>query len=324
MLMNIAPRGDRINDPLYVVTAIFNPVRFNSRWRLYLRFKEFIERSPNAKLVTVEIAFGDREFTITESNNPFHVQLRTNDELWHKERAINIAISRLPLDWRYVAWIDGDVAFFRPDWANETLHQLQRYSVVQMFNEAIDLNANYNPLMRHKGFAACHVQGAPTGKSVAGLYEAVILPQGVRAWHPGFAWAMTKDAYNALGGLFDVGVLGAGDNHMAKAFIGQADNSMHKDISNEYRKSVLSWQDKALQLKKNLGFVDGSLIHFWHGTKASRKYWDRWRILVDTKFDPNNHLETDWQGLYRIAPQQIKLRDLIRQYFHERDEDALN
>lgn len=63
MLTQIAPRGDKITDPLYVIAPVFNPIRFKSRWRLYLRFKEFVERSANVVLVTTEIAFGNREFT---------------------------------------------------------------------------------------------------------------------------------------------------------------------------------------------------------------------------------------------------------------------
>lgn len=288
-----------------------------------MRFKEFVERSANVVLVTTEIAFGNREFTVTEENNPNHVQLRTNSEIWHKERAINLAVQRLPQDWKYLAWVDADVMFIRPDWANETLHQLQHYDIVQMFNEAIDLDYNYNPHMRHKGFAACHVQGAPLGKTVAGLYEAVVLPSGVRAWHPGFSWAIRKDAYDVLGGLFDCGILGAGDNHMAKAILGQAGKSMHDKVSQGYRDAVLRWQDRAKALKSNMGFVEGTLVHFWHGPKANRKYWDRWRIITNTKFDPDQHLETDWQGLYRLKPEQTKLRDLTRQYFMQRNEDAL-
>lgn len=324
MTSSLVTRPDKIDAPLYVIAPIFNPIRFRSRWSLYWRFKEFIERSRNVVLVTVEMAMGERDFVITDPDNPYHLRLRTSSELWHKERMINLAFRRLPLDWRYAAWIDADVMFVRPDWANETLHQLQHAAVVQMFNEAIDLDYSYNPLMRHKGFVACHRQGVTTTNSGYGGYEGVVLPSGVHAWHPGFAWAIRRDAYDLLGGLFDCAILGAGDNHMAKSFFGNASASMHANVSPGYRSVVEEWEKKAALLKRDIGFVEGTLVHYWHGPKVARKYWDRWRILVETKFDPTQDLEMDWQGLYRVCSDKIELRDRLRAYFRERNEDALS
>ena len=53
-----------------------------------------------------------------------------------------------------------------------------------------------------------------------------------------------------------------------------------------YRKAVIDWQARALKLRGNLGYVPGTVLHHWHGRKASRKYWDRCKILTDTQFDP--------------------------------------
>ena len=39
-------------------------------------------------------------------------------------------------------------------------------------------------------------------------------------------------------------------------------------------------------LPRNVGYVDGLVLHHWHGHKADRKYGNRWRIYVDNKFDP--------------------------------------
>jgi hypothetical protein len=95
---------DGFMSTLYVVTCVFNPHRYRTRLELYKRFEKYIADSPHTKLLTVELAFDDRPFAVTSPDNPWHLQLRTKTELWHKERLINLGIERLPADWRYVAW----------------------------------------------------------------------------------------------------------------------------------------------------------------------------------------------------------------------------
>jgi hypothetical protein len=107
-----------------------------------------------AILFTAEIAFGDREFEITEPNNPRHLQLRCKDnqEIWLKECALNLLIQRLPENWRYVAWIDADVSFARPDFAQETIQLLQHYDLIQMFGQAMDYDVNYETSVMTPGY----------------------------------------------------------------------------------------------------------------------------------------------------------------------------
>ncbi len=79
---------------MYVITMISNPCRYKARYETYRKFKKVMDDA-KIKLITLEIAFGDRPFEVTERNNPFHLQFRTIDELWHKENALNIAINYL-------------------------------------------------------------------------------------------------------------------------------------------------------------------------------------------------------------------------------------
>src|SRR5882672_4375394 len=89
-------RPDIITDLLYVITPIFNPVRYRSRWKNYKNFEKHILDS-GAHLVTIEFAFGNRAHVFTEAVHPNHtiIHVRTNNEIWIKENLINIAISRL-------------------------------------------------------------------------------------------------------------------------------------------------------------------------------------------------------------------------------------
>jgi hypothetical protein len=76
-------------------------------------FQRHVETS-GATLYTFEVAFGGREFEITEPNNPRHLQLRASSELWRKENALNLMAQRLPAEAQYLAWIDADVQFAVP------------------------------------------------------------------------------------------------------------------------------------------------------------------------------------------------------------------
>ena len=99
---------------LDVVAVVSNPCRYRSRYDLYRAFERHMHAS-GVRLTTVELAFGERPWEVTEPDNPRHVRLRTAYELWHKENLINLGVQHLPRDWKYVAWIDADVSFARPD-----------------------------------------------------------------------------------------------------------------------------------------------------------------------------------------------------------------
>jgi len=291
------------------------------------KFRTMVEATPGAVLYVVEVAFGDRAFTATEPDNPRHLQLRSQDVLWLKERALNLLERRLPPDWKYLAWIDADVKFVREDWVNETLQQLQLADVAQMWSEAIDLDYDFQVLARHQSFVASYRQGVPQPKTFAGGYYApatTVPPQlPYHPWHPGFAWAWRRQAWEDVGGLLDIAILGAGDNHMAKSLIGDGGVSSHPQISDGYREEVLAWQTRACRLQRNLSLVKGTVEHFWHGPKEARAYWTRWQILVEEGYDPHRDLEIDpATGLYRLRASAWKLRDRIRAYFESRDEDS--
>lgn len=326
-----------MDDTLYVIAVFSNPRRFRSRYKLYKDFEAHILESPNVKLVTVEASFGDRDHEVPVNDRVTHIQLQTKHEFWLKENLINIGISRLPRDWKYVAWVDADITFARRDWARETVHMLQHHGLVQLWTDAIDLGPNYETMANHKSFAYSYYH-APATKDKPdsrypkhGCYGSGGIPTHPKTnwWHPGYAWAMRRDIFDKLGGLIDFAILGAADNHMAWATIGHVERSMAKGLTGAYVDELHRWQDRALTyLRKNIGFVHGTILHHWHGAKKNRRYYDRWQILVKNQFDPDNDLKRDWQGLYQLCdqftPRSIALRDDIRAYFIQRNEDSID
>ena len=329
-------RPDVIKQPLYVITPIFNPQRYRTRWKLYNNFEKYILDS-GAHLITIECTFGERAKAITEIVNDRHtiIHVQTKSEIWLKENLINLAIQRLPENWKYVAWIDADIQFVRTDWVGECLHKLQHYDVIQMFSEAHDTNYEFETLKTHKSFMWCYHneesgavppnQGRTALPKIVGSDGVAIKGKPFLYWHPGFAWAARREAIDHLGGLLDWGILGGGDTFMAYALIGMLNNrTMPNSLGVSGVRWLKEWQNRAEKyVRRNVGYMQGTIYHYWHGSRKDRAYYDRGTILTNAQFDPEKDLKKDWQGLWQINPENIKLRDGARRYFSQRNEDSI-
>ena len=295
---------------LDVVSVIANPIGWKSRLRLYDTFEQHMLDS-GVRLTTVECAYGERGFELAGRAHVNHIGVRAKTPVWVKENLINIGISRLPADWRYVAWIDADICFRRADWASATVNALQQYDLVQPWSDCYDLGPNGEHLQVHRAFCRQWIDGQP------------ISPGPYVFAHPGYAWAATREALNHLGGLIETASLGAADHHMALALIGQVETSLPGGVTAAYSAPLRGWQSRAERFSSgNIGFVPGTIEHHWHGAKDKRKYIDRWQILVRHRFDPNNDLKRNISGVLELAGNKPKLRADIDRYLRSRDEDS--
>ena len=311
-----------------MITAIFNPCGYKSRYDL---FKDFAARMKEngVKLFVIECAFGEQPFSVTTDKNPLHIQVRSSSIMWIKENLINVCISKLPPHWRYVAWLDADIEFVNQDWVSDCISILKKYKVVQLFDECILLNKDKTTMAKKEGFIYKYFKGtfmSPTSKSSKG--NAYFSPMDKKKGkeddhgHPGFAWAMTRDAYEQLGGLIDFAVTGAADTFMAYSFIGEL-NKTTIPIKNEtYLAALKSWEKKSLQaVRKNVTYLSGAIKHYWHGEFKDRQYYEREKILYETNFDPKADIKKDMQGLYQFVSPTSKLSQRLYQYFVMRNED---
>jgi hypothetical protein len=301
--------NDPIEEFLHVIIVVSNPCNYKRRYQLALEFMERFKMEPRCKLYVVELAYGSQEFRLTDPENPSHLQLKTESApLWHKENMINIGIRRLlPVDWKAVAWIDADIEFDSPTWATDTLKILNgSRDVVQLFSHAIDMDANEETMNIFTGFGFQYSKGLTWGTGTL--------------WHPGFAWAMTRKAYDKLGGLYEKSILGAGDHNMALSFIGLGTRSINDLTTTAYKNSIQKFERAASGLR--LGYTPGVVRHYFHGKKKNRKYSERWKILVKYAYDPENHVAYNSDGLIvptaKCPPKLIK--DILK-YFKERNED---
>ena len=330
-MQNLKAKADL--SKFWVITPISNVARFKRRYELYHRFKEMCECA-GVNLLTVELALGDRQFMITDRDNPNHVQLRSVEEYWHKEVMINAGIeylAQLDPEAREAAWIDADC---RPAqnpraWFEETWHELQHFEFVQMWEWILDLDYDQNPIGRAgPSFMANYIKyGTPYPEGIMDS-ENKSQPYAVSWGSPGLAWAANISALNKIGKLPDEAILGAGDWYLAHMLTSGLDFPAMNKYSAGYRNRFIRRQELCERwIKRDVGFVKGLVLHDFHGKKKNRKYNTREQILIENQYDPDLDLKKDSQGIYQLEtwdPRQIRLRDQIRQYFRQRNEDSID
>jgi hypothetical protein len=355
---------DAVREPLYAVVPYFNPWRWKSREKHTIRaVKHFVDAG--AVVYLVEVGFNRRELAFANSgldgtlancsvigadHNFRHryIGLHTKDELWLKENAINVGVQNMPYNWMQVCWLDSDVHFVRPNWVGECIHKLQHYKFIQMFSHAQDMGPNYEvlpadyPHSNGIGFAKAWQDGKldtitqsahPPGHKhhhhhhhhhhhyppYEGYYGGRVFP--------GLAWACTRQAWEEVGGLLDIAIWGGGDWHMSHALIEKKEGMMRADLHHGYQKKVMQWFYRChTHIRRNIGVMEGTIMHSWHGKKTDRGYNAKHLLLAKVGFDPDRHLKRDYQGLWQLHDDRstayVQLRDLMRKIAKERNEDS--
>lgn len=344
----------------WVIAVCNNPVRYKTRYQLFQRFVERLQRAPGINLYIVEVQQGEREFVLTDPKCETHLQMRTRDELWIKENMINLAVQNLMQGAgyratgvvpRYVAWIDSDIYFeHEATWHYETLHQLQTYDIVQMWETAVDLGPNGEIISEapHTSFMSCYRKygsnsyqygkGSPSNKD-SYYYggQGKDKPKGPY-YHPGFAWAARIEKFSRIGLMLDRAIIGSGDYHLAMCSIGLGAKSVPQDYAKEcpyYLEMVMDYQRKIeREIQGRVGYVPGSIYHWFHGRKKLRNYWQRWDCLrskknqqgkiIEPAYDPFLDVYADAQGLLQLDGEKPLLRDELHDYFRNRNEDSID
>lgn len=316
----------------WVVLVISNPVRYSRRYELFWHSYEMCQQA-GVKVVVVESQIGLRPFMVTKEGERTHIQVRSRDEFWEKEN-LQMVGARLAVELgaREIAFPDADVRPARPyrDWFDETWQQLQIFKVVQMAEHCCYLD---------------HKFGSPNSPQPLFMYNyrehGVANPlldpgedsySGQRAWgNPGLAWAWRVSALYKVGGLIDFSIQGAADTQMALGLVGTMGLALNEGIracAPSYARKLLHWQTLCSRwIKRDVGTVQGMILHDWHGPVNLRGYETRHEILADCRFDPDTDLKRGLDGRLQLEieeERQIRMRDRLRNYFRRRNEDQLS
>jgi hypothetical protein len=123
-----------------------------------------------------------------------------------------------------------------------------------------------------------------------------------------------------MGGLIDWAILGSGDRHMAMALAGRAVESAPVNVHPNYKTLLAEYQNAVKDMK--LSWVDGTILHFWHGSFENRKYKERWRILTENSFNPFTDIGLDDRGQINLTKEGRRFEPLLIKYFLGREEDS--
>jgi hypothetical protein len=311
-LGKFGPHTKVLGGKLAVITCFFNPCGWMNRTRNYERFAA-AAKFQGAELFTIEAVMHDRPYSLACPELNKCVLMR--DYLWQKERLLNLLIEDLPPEYDKVAWVDCDLLFDNPNWVADTSKMLNEFPVVQLFEEAIWLNALGVPdtdgVHRRPSVPHAVNQGIEDGRSF-------------RVSHPGFAWAARRSVLKQCGGLFDRHITGAGDAVMAIGFHGFAEHPFWGLHSSKMREAAVDWCQRAAQATGGkVGAVPGLVRHLWHGNRKDRRYDDRiFAGVIREKFSPERDLVIDENGLWRWSEQADRqLVKFVESYFWGRNED---
>ena len=325
-LTNILAKNKKIEEFLNVICVISNPCNYKRRIELAKIFITHMEKNKDVRLYVVECIYpglGQTEYQITEAGNPNHLQLTAQAVLWTKENMVNLAVQKLlPKDFKAFAFIDADLHFNNPSWAEETLKALNGgCDILQPFENGYNLNkANKIDKGSDMLYSTCFLWIKYCMNDYSSVDFSLINKQ---LWHPGWCWAMTREAYIKMRGLYDFAILGGGDTILVKSIMNT--NYMNTELlfrrcSPGFRKSLIDYQQRCLGLR--VGYTKGAVHHYYHGSVVNRKYNERWNIIIYYQYNPYLFLVKNECGMYRASNYfPLKMINEIIKYFKERNED---
>ena len=314
---------------LWAVTTYFNPRGYNRRRANYRVFRDnlplpllAIEWSPNGQF---ELQPGDADLLI---------QVGGGDVLWQKERLLNLAIDRLPPSCRHVAWVDCDIVFEAPHLERRMLSALGDHALVQPFESVLYLD----PLPLERMLGADAWRSASIERELQGAVFAYrdqkrywereggaefLAQRGGYRPAPGFVWAAHRD-FLARHPLLDVWAVGGGDTAYTYAAFDAPEYVVQRHkLSPPHRE--LFFERAALlrdEVRDDVGFAAGRIMHLWHGDIDDRGYNTRHLILSEHHFDPARHLRPDPTGVWAWGEAPEALRSSVVRYFEQRREDG--
>ncbi len=321
----------------FVVLVYSNTARMKRRTDLFNIVADKVEKS-GVDHVLVELAFGDREFQVTNSVQLNHLRLRTIEEFWHKENLINLGIHHGMRLWpgkkKHVMWLDGDcepIGMSMHEWFCETWQELQHHKFVQCWQWLQHLDYDLQPLGHDKGGSGLSPSFMFNYTKYGHPYPDQKNDGYPKQWgSPGLCWAAEIQALLDIGMIGDVSITGGGDWYLAHMLISDLPFADFKKggYTPEY---VQYWKHRQelceRWIKRDVGFVKAFMSHFFHGKLQNRGYNWREQILIKGHFNQNTDLKKDHQGLWQLEtylPRQIWMRDQLRRYARSRNEDSID
>lgn len=299
-----------------LVLSVYEDLSLQRRINLEFFMKGMQNRGNEITWRVLEM-YHDTKKRITQMNS-----VMIPDGLWQKEAGLNYLYRSLvdtysTFDFDYIAWVDADVSFTNPYWVEETISALSKHKVVQMFSWAQNIKISENFWTIGEPRPGYYFQYSEMKNIIGGIKfkdKNDNLSPTVDA-HPGFAWAVTREVWEATNGLLDWNIMSGGDFVMAAAYLGKLTEIMEQmDFSIGYVNACSDWEAKAANVVDgNIGFVPGLVHHYWHGP-ANRNYHTPVDMFQKYKFDPTTDIRKNNDGFYYFTGHNIPLEEAVSVY----------
>lgn len=278
-------------------------------------------RAQGIDLWTVEGLFPG-QYAHTSGDRGIPVDLQ--DLLWHKERLLQIGVEQLPDDVDAVLWLDADVMFELPNIRERIEQSLSDYVVCQPWSQSLYYDEAGRPIngvfdVRQRGgdqFSAWAIE-VPLflRRSMASMNLGKLPTTNPSKSHPGLAWAARRELLADVG-FYQCNMGGAGDVTMCEGFWGRREGLVREQYSGPQWPHVVGYvTDCFAAVRGNVGCVEGTIRHLWHGSLRTRRYRERIAALIASEFDPGQHLVCEpGQALRWAADAPAELVSWMRRY----------
>lgn len=327
----------------WAITTYFNLTNGARRRLNYHCFR----RQISVPLLTVEWS-PDGNFQLEEDDADILLRISGGDLMWQKERLLNLAVAALPDHVRYVAWIDCDVLFENPNWAEEATEALAHNRVIHLYDEvgfpdaevsaqllASPLAGLDSPALRHLPVRPSYLSlfkrfGQDVARfdigrrtEVATLSNADILQRPAH----GFAWAAQISFLRDIG-LYDRCIIGSGDMHFCYGVAGLAEDYIEsqRSIGLGFYGDCPSYRDWAPQAAESCagrsGCLNGRILHLFHGEMRDRQYRARIDNLLPFGIDLDEDICAAEGEPWFWKRDRAALNAHFLKYMRDRNEDG--
>jgi hypothetical protein len=205
--------------------------------------------------------------------------------------------------------------FVDPDWPAAAQRLLHRFALVQPFSRLHYLGPNDSPRVQVP--PADHFDSlafsAAQGSLPAGAFRVGRRIQDVR-YATGMAWVARRDTIQRHG-FYDAAIIGGGD----KLIVGAASGRYREAASRMSPRQQQHYQAWAKPLydsvQGQISYVDGDLLHLWHGDLTDRRYVERQDGFERFHFDPDRDIKRNADGVWQWNSDKPELHAYVRKYF---------
>jgi len=302
------------------VVTYFNPVQYKNKKKNFDIFRRVI-KNQELPILSIESAFNDRSFELTQKDGEIVVNVRSNSIMWQKERLYNIAINHLPEHCRFVVFLDADIIFLNPDWVSQTASLLEQYPVVQPFqyNYQLGKKEDYRSLTENK---LALYKGPKIRWGSVFLFKDFHTNDNIYRQIPGLSWAFRRDFLNKIGGWYDRSIVGGVDGLLINSLLGSVNQNFIKKSRPDIGNDCLTWSEKIYKhAGGNFHYTSGYLLDLWHGDSKNRFYSYRHKFIHSLKFNPQKDLMINKDQCWEWNTSNQRLIKWTKNYFYARSEE---